>query len=368
MMKRTAIWSVVALVAGGLLGYGTATGRLSWGAAAHAAPQTQQAVIPFEVLVPADAALDIAGTRTRQTGIVRHFQTPPVEVGRPYTYTVKATWQGKEVTKDLDLKFGGNNVLDLRGEFATGEPARTPVAAGLMAAPAGSPRATTTTPGNQLPPQQNEDQQTVNSQAQKNPPAATIDFRKQLGLPFGSLATLGSRIDTARRDHDPVTLANAASELAVAENVAGKRASLTSTVLLKEAAQLAKLRKEAVELQAVERVASQIETETQTVTDLKKAIALAQQVAKSATDAIRRNEEPTDVPRRVQVNNYTTQYCDIWVNGNLRTQLSPGQSKWLVIDHLSNPTVLEAYGNEDNSTWGPRYIWGRFQTYTWNLN
>src|SRR5262245_45229608 len=105
----------------------------------------------------------------------------------------------------------------------------------------------------QPPGAQNEDQQTVNSQARKNSPAATIDFKKQLGLPFSLLATLGSRIDTARRDHDPVSLAHAASELAVAEKVAGKQAPLTSTVLLEEAAQLAKLRHEAVELQAVER-------------------------------------------------------------------------------------------------------------------
>jgi hypothetical protein len=33
-----------------------------------------------------------------------------------------------------------------------------------------------------------------------------------------------------------------------------------------------------------------------------------------------------------------------------------------------NPVVLTAHGNEDIDTWGPRYIWGKFQTYTWNIN
>src|SRR5689334_14990739 len=39
MMKRTRLWSVVALVASGLLGYGAATGRLGWAGRADAAPE-----------------------------------------------------------------------------------------------------------------------------------------------------------------------------------------------------------------------------------------------------------------------------------------------------------------------------------------
>jgi len=213
-----------------------------------------------------------------------------------------------------------------------------------------------------------DDKEVVDSKLEKLAPAKAVDFRKELGLPFPSLGTLGSRIDTARRGHDPVSLAHAASELAVAEKVAGKKASLTSSLLIKEAAQLAKLRKEAAELQAVERVAQQVETETETVTDLKKEIALSQKAAKAETDALRANQEPTDAPRRVLVNNYTTQYADIWLNGYLKAQVGPGQSKWFVIEHKINPTVLEAYGNEDETHWGPRYIWGNFKTYTWNLN
>jgi len=38
-----------------------------------------------------------------------------------------------------------------------------------------------------------------------------------------------------------------------------------------------------------------------------------------------------------------------------------------VIEHKWNPTVLKGYGNEDTNNWGPRYIWGNFKTYTWNL-
>jgi hypothetical protein len=220
----------------------------------------------------------------------------------------------------------------------------------------------------QIPEAEKEDQQTVTSKAEKQPLAGNIDFRKELGLPFPSLGTLGSRVDAARRAQDPVSLAHAASELNVAESVSGKKASLTSSDLIKESAQLAALKRQATELTAVQRVATQIGSETELVTNLKKETALAQEQAKSETAAIRRNEAPTNAPRRVLVNNYTTQYVDVYVNGIMKTQVGPGQSKWFVIEHKWNPTVLKGYGNEDNSSWGPRYIWGTFKTYTWNLN
>jgi hypothetical protein len=58
----------------------------------------------------------------------------------------------------------------------------------------------------------------------------------------------------------------------------------------------------------------------------------------------------------------------VTVNGNLKLQLAPGQSQSCTIDHRWNPTVLKAYGNEDIDTWGPKYLWGKFTTYTWNIN
>src|SRR4051794_3944510 len=73
-----------------------------------------------------------------------------------------------------------------------------------------------------------DDKQDVRSRAEMRTSAAAANFGKQLNLPFPSLHTLGSRIDAARRAHDPVALAHAASELAVAEKVAGKKADLTS--------------------------------------------------------------------------------------------------------------------------------------------
>jgi hypothetical protein len=220
----------------------------------------------------------------------------------------------------------------------------------------------------QQPAAQQNDQESLSSKAQKTSPAAQVDFKSALGLPFNSLSTLGSRIDAARHAHDPVSLAHTASELAVAEKVSGKQASVTANALVQESAKLAKLRRQAAELEAVSHVADQVSSEQDLVASLKRDIILAKQQAQAETAALRRNEQPTDAPRKIVINNYTPQYVDIWVNGFGTAQVQPGQSTSITLDHKWNPTILTAYGNQDNSQWGPRYIWGRFKTYTWNLN
>jgi hypothetical protein len=212
------------------------------------------------------------------------------------------------------------------------------------------------------------DKQVVDSKAVKQPSAASVNFKKELKLPYATLGTLGARIDEARRKHDPVALAHAASELNVAEKVSGKKASLTSMQVLKESAELAKLRSQASELQAVLHVSDQVAAEQDLILSLKKTIALANERAKMDTEAIQANLEPTWKPRKVVVNNYTTQYLTIWVNGHYKTEIPPGQMAVCIVEHRWNPTILTAHGNEDIDSWGPRIIWGRFDKYTWNIN
>jgi hypothetical protein len=213
-----------------------------------------------------------------------------------------------------------------------------------------------------------EDKQVVDSKATRRSTAASVNFRQELGLPFSSLSTLGPRIDEARRKYDPVTLAHTASELSVAEKVSGKKASVTSSQLLQESASLAKLRSQVSELQAVQRVSDQIADEQDLVRSLQTEIQLANERSRLDTEAIQKNLEPTWQPRKVTVNNYTPQYVTIWVNGNLKAELPPGQSQVCIIEHRWNPVVLTAHGNNDVDTWGPRYLWGRFEKYTWNIN
>ena len=214
-----------------------------------------------------------------------------------------------------------------------------------------------------------EDREVVDSRAVRGGIAVSfINFPKELNLPFATLGTLGSRISAARRCPDPVALAHAASELSVAEKVSGKKASLTSATLAEESAKLAALRRQEAELQSVLEVNQMIAAQQKNIELLNQSLALAKEQAKQAREAIRVNQEPTWSPRTVVVNNYTTQYLDVYVNGNLKGTVGPGAQQVWTIEHRWNPTVLTADGNEDEQTWGPRYIWGRFKKYTWNIN
>jgi hypothetical protein len=222
------------------------------------------------------------------------------------------------------------------------------------------------TPNKDAPPQ--DDKQVVDSKATPKVAAAAVNFRQQLGLPFPSLGTLGTRIDAARRAHDPVSLANTSSELAVAEKVAGKKASLTSTQLFNESVELAKMRRKEKELQALVRIANQVEVQEDNVALLQNSLKLAKEDVQEKMLLGAQDTEPTWKPRTVIVNNYTTQYLDISVNGNYKVQVAPGMQQTFMIEHRWNPTVLTAYGDADVNTWGPRYIWGQFTKYTWNIN
>jgi uncharacterized protein (TIGR03000 family) len=55
--------------------------------------------------VPADAEVWFDGYKTRATGAVREFDTPPLTHGYRYTYQVRARWQqdGRTVTQDREV-------------------------------------------------------------------------------------------------------------------------------------------------------------------------------------------------------------------------------------------------------------------------
>jgi hypothetical protein len=212
-----------------------------------------------------------------------------------------------------------------------------------------------------------EDQQDVRTQVTHQVGAASVNFRKELNLPFPTLGTLGARISSARRTPDPVAMAHAANELAVAERVSGKKATLTSTQVMKEAGQLAALRRQQTEMQAVLQVAQQTEAESDVVASLRKQIADAEADVKANRAAVNRNEEPGFTPRTLVVDNTTAQFVDVFVNGFYKMQVAPGEVGTCMIEHRYNPVVLTAYGNDDADNWGPRYIWGKFHRYTWNI-
>lgn len=158
-----------------------------------------------------------------------------------------------------------------------------------------------------------------------------------------------------------------ASELAVDEKVSKKTASMTSSALFHEAAELAAARKQESELDATLHVATQLQIAEEDILATKKEIALAREIAKADKNYFNSRQEPTNKPRTVVANNYTTQYVDVYINGNYMGQLTPGSSQTFTITQRINPITLKAYGNEDTEAWNPAPLWGRFTKYTWNI-
>jgi uncharacterized protein (TIGR02246 family) len=123
-MKRTRAQNLIVLAAGVLMGYLAASGKFLRAsdaiAAAGIGPQETSAsgeAIVVTVRLPADAVLEIDGYRTESRGQVRTFRTPALAVGREYSYTLKATSQGREASRKIDIAHGADNSFDLRPDF-----------------------------------------------------------------------------------------------------------------------------------------------------------------------------------------------------------------------------------------------------------
>src|SRR5262249_46286079 len=129
------------------------------------------------------------------------------------------------------------------------------------------------------------------------------------------------------------------------------------------------LRRQVAELKAVLQVSNQVELEANKMANLKEGIALAQAQAKADGDAFAQGEEPTATPRKLVVNNSTPRYIDVYVNGSYKGPVQPGLSQVFTIEHRWNPIVVTGYGDGslDVEIWGPIKLWGRFNTYTWNI-
>jgi hypothetical protein len=155
------------------------------------------------------------------------------------------------------------------------------------------------------------EQDIKSTKKEKGQLATSINFNKALGLSFDSLSTLGARIDQARRDGDPVTLANEANELAIAEKVSGKKASLTSEELWKQAEQLAEMRRVPAELKALSLMVPED-------TAKEKLSKLAEAADKREMEQVRRikaGERQKGISGTLKVINKTDDVLQIYING-----------------------------------------------------
>jgi hypothetical protein len=193
--------------------------------------------------------------------------------------------------------------------------------------------------------------------------ATTVNFAKAFGLGFDSLNTLGTRIEAARKQADPVSLAGAANELAVAEQVSGKKASLTSDTLMKEAAELAKTRHHSSELKAVSLMAHGNEAIAK---DLTTAAAIADKKEKELIAEAKEGGKTRGIMGTLHADSRVNATVFVYVDGRFVGSMGPfgdiypylGQTAW-------ETTHLFARSN-DGRTWH-RNISNAVNNYHWIL-
>ncbi len=71
----------------------------------------------IDVLLPADAVLEVNGYKTKSMGEMRRFESPPVAEGRPYAYSLKVTWRGQSLTRRIEVQPDKLKTLDFRDEL-----------------------------------------------------------------------------------------------------------------------------------------------------------------------------------------------------------------------------------------------------------
>lgn len=180
---------------------------------------------------------------------------------------------------------------------------------------------------------------TPNKRGVEVKPATAVQFTTELGLSFQSLNGLGVRIDEARRAADPVGLAVAAHELAVAEKVADKKASLSAEAVMKEATKLAKMRDQSRELRAV----ALLSMDGKAKEELETLAAKAAKAEKDLEAARKSGERPKGLWGTLKVDNLTGAQWRILTNGNPRGIVPPYKDVKFQVQHGPNTnTVIEA--------------------------
>jgi uncharacterized protein (TIGR03000 family) len=100
-----------------------------WLLGGQARGETETKPIQLVIKLPADAELSIDGQKTTQTGTQRTFESPPVPVGKTYSYQIKAVWKkdGMRVVREQKFQVapGKVNELDLLGNAPADKATKT---------------------------------------------------------------------------------------------------------------------------------------------------------------------------------------------------------------------------------------------------
>ncbi|GHT43939.1 hypothetical protein FACS189454_00090 [Planctomycetales bacterium] len=171
--------------------------------------------------------------------------------------------------------------------------------------------------------------------------ATLIPFKKELGIAFPGLLTLGTRIELAARDNDPVALIAAGLELKAAETAAGKTAAnYKADDVIKRGIELAMERNEVTELKGVKSLLPDNETIAKA---LKVAEASKDESARATPLTLKKHAEK-ERQRRLTVNNYRNGYADVHINGRYYGRVDHRQSQ-IFYPHDDHGHIRLHYGD-----------------------
>jgi peptidoglycan hydrolase-like protein with peptidoglycan-binding domain len=190
------------------------------------------------------------------------------------------------------------------------------------------------------------DGQNFDSKSTPQTAAATIDFKKELGVSSPSLSDLGLRIDTARAAGDPIGLAVIANELAALEKATGKAADIKSDALAAEAIKLAQQRNRSEELKGV----AAILPDQATAANLATAADTAAKAEAAAAADKQSGAKGKGIAGILHVDSRIGEPTNIYINGNFVGQIPPGGDGYWNVGAPFGTTFLHAVGAYDGAT------------------
>jgi hypothetical protein len=190
------------------------------------------------------------------------------------------------------------------------------------------------------------DGQNFDSKSTSQTLAATVDFKKQLGVASPSLSDLGLRIDAARTVADPIGLAVIANELGALEKATGKAADIKSDVLAAEAIKLAQQRNRSDELKGV---AAILPDQAAAANLAAAADAAAKSEAAAAADK-KSGAKGKGISGILHVDSRISEPMNVYINGYFVGQIPPGGDGYWNVGQPFGVTVLHAVGAYDGAS------------------
>ena len=194
--------------------------------------------------------------------------------------------------------------------------------------------------------------------------ACRINFRGELNVPLNYLNSIGQRIHDARRSPDPVDLALAAQGLAVAEQIAGKKASITSAQIMAEAVQVAKLRGLSTELIALSHIVSD-KAVNKELAAMANAAQAREEDARAATAS---GDTSKEIVGTLKVINHTHECLRIMVDGRFIGTVHEGRTRNFHVHAHRRHNHLDAYCEQGGELVRHADYHGHAHYLTWHID